>query len=790
MSMPTADYQYRALSTIDSIRLLTFSRDESQPYGMLLSLAEARLSDQPEFIALSYTWHLPEYVDTRDRSDPGEGKTFEVVCDGRLMRVSENLFSFLDNALSIRSTGAKNTASAANTTSRLFSKTAELLKRFPMWIDAFCINQSNNDEKQRQVLLMHRIYSSAKNVVIWMGPTEPDPNTLWIHDSFIPQLAKLTREKPDFVARHLEKDPLCMSDEVILELGSETCSRWTTAWISLMNFLKRRRWFYRGWVVQEVSMADPACVLVLCGTTTMIWKRLAAFSHFLHLSKWSISLVPHFAQAVQPRPEWLGHGHKLDSNFDHSTSKKHLTNVEVDVPAMPREFEAFGSALGVGGKLRQISQIRPVLAGTVGRTSRLDSAGKWLPDSEAAWFMCASLIVRSIRSSHFRDDRDHLYGCLGMLSTLLPHDVASPIVPSYEMSVEELYTSFSVLVLRKTPLSFQLSQVECQTERNYKTLPSWVPDYSTPPVQDPSWNKYLSIATDFGTQIDSSNDSQGGAWSGSFRSPQHVGSSLYLYGTQLGIVANTGCASERPWKGVVLPTVLNMILDIKRGLFNQPQSNFWDAVAAVLLYESFTNCARGGDLTDIRLTRVWSEINIGNPIQARRLCLMSDTEIREDRYWRLPGPDGRSITSQLSRFSKLRKAADQAKMFLENISADCINHDVWTDLKRRCLYTTSDNRLGLGPAAMVLDDDEEVVWNGTSWRQLPPPDEVWLLEGARTPFILRRSVTEAPEESGGDTDDYLTFKLIGETHLHGFDVQSSNLTLHEKRHLFQRIRIV
>ncbi|GJC82971.1 heterokaryon incompatibility protein 6, OR allele [Colletotrichum liriopes] len=790
MSIATAEYQYRALSTVDSIRLLTFSRDECQPHGMLLSLAEARLSDQPEFIALSYTWHLPEYADTRDRSDPGEGKTFEVVCDGRLMRISENLFSFLDNALSIRDAGAENTASAANTTSRLFSKTAGLLERFPMWIDAFCINQSNNDEKKRQVLLMHRIYSSAKNVVVWMGPAEPDANTLWIHDRFIPQLAKLTREKPDFVARHLEKDPLCMSDEVILELGAETCSRWTTAWISLMNFFKRRRWFYRGWVVQEVSMADPACVLVLCGTTTMIWKRLAAFSHFLHLSKWSISLVPHFAQAVQPRPEWLRRGHKLDSVFDHSTPNKHLTNVEAGVPTMPREFEAIGGALGVGEELRQISQIRPVLAGTVSRTSILDGAGKWQSDSETAWFMCAGLIVRSLRSSHFRDDRDHLYGCLGMLSTLLPQDVASPIVPNYEMSVEELYTLFSVLVLQKTPLSFHLSQVECQTGRTYKELPSWVPDYSTPPVQDPSWNKYLGITTDIATQLESPNDSQGGAWSGDVRSPQNVGSSLFLYGTQLGIVANTGCASERQWKGVVLPAVLNMILDTKRGLFNQPQSSFWDAVAAVLLYESLKNCAQGGDLTDIRLTRVWSEINIGNLMQARRLCLASDTEIREDRYWHLPGPDGRSLTSQLSRFSKLRKASDQAKMCLESVSAACISHHVWADLKRRCLYTTCDNRLGLGPAAMTLGDDEKVVWNGTSWRQLPPPDEVWLLEGARTPFILRRRVAEAPEVNGGDVDDCVTFKMIGETHLHGFDVQSSNLASHEKRHLFQKIRIV
>ncbi|EFQ26790.1 heterokaryon incompatibility protein [Colletotrichum graminicola M1.001] len=413
MSLPTADYRYHALSATDSIRLLTLSRDESQPHGMLLSLAEAHLSDRPEFVALSYTWRLPEYADARDRSDPGEeGRTFEVACDGRLMRISENLFSFLGSALAVRGAGAKkkttattvSSSSSSSSSTGLTSLTAELLNGLPMWIDAFCVDQGNNSERQHQVLLMHRIYSSARNVVIWMGPSEPEADFLWIHDRFIPRLARLTREKPEFVAQHLKKDPLCLSAEVALEIGLDTCSRWTTAWPLLVRFFRRRRWFDRGWVVQEVTMADPARALVLCGTTALSWRRLAALSQFLHQSNWGVLLTRHL---VYPLVAAARSGFPLSSTLDFSISAEVLLGARANTQER---------LLDIGDKIRQISLIRPVLTNTAGRTSVVDSAGKWHRDAETAWFMCASLLVNLLRSSQLGDNRDHLYGCLALSS--------------------------------------------------------------------------------------------------------------------------------------------------------------------------------------------------------------------------------------------------------------------------------------------------------------------------------------------------------------------------------------
>lgn len=41
----------------------------------------------------------------------------------------------------------------------------------PIWIDAICINQSDDAEKGEQVPLMKRIYTCATEVCVWLGPT-------------------------------------------------------------------------------------------------------------------------------------------------------------------------------------------------------------------------------------------------------------------------------------------------------------------------------------------------------------------------------------------------------------------------------------------------------------------------------------------------------------------------------------------------------------------------------------------------------------------------------------------
>ncbi|KAF8853427.1 hypothetical protein BDZ45DRAFT_558927, partial [Acephala macrosclerotiorum] len=56
---------------------------------------------------------------------------------------------------------------------------AEVLRylRFPssdrmLWVDAICINQCDEKEKEAQVKSMHWIYKLAERVIAWLGPSD------------------------------------------------------------------------------------------------------------------------------------------------------------------------------------------------------------------------------------------------------------------------------------------------------------------------------------------------------------------------------------------------------------------------------------------------------------------------------------------------------------------------------------------------------------------------------------------------------------------------------------------
>ncbi|EUC47156.1 hypothetical protein COCMIDRAFT_61370, partial [Bipolaris oryzae ATCC 44560] len=126
------------------------SHDTSTPQFRLLelhpstqsSLIECSLrsysfdESYPAYKALSYTW--------------GSVKdTYQLRLNGYEFSVSRNLWTFLEQMHLQRRHGV-------------------------YWIDAICINQSNTLEKNHQVQMMRRIYSTAEQVVIWLGEATQD----------------------------------------------------------------------------------------------------------------------------------------------------------------------------------------------------------------------------------------------------------------------------------------------------------------------------------------------------------------------------------------------------------------------------------------------------------------------------------------------------------------------------------------------------------------------------------------------------------------------------------------
>jgi hypothetical protein len=114
------------------------------------------------------------------------------------------------------------------------------------WVDAICINQDDDNEKNNQVAKMQEIYNKATNVCIWLGPASPTSDLAF-----------------DFVKEVLD---LGGFDKLVrTELSRDK-------WIALAE-LMRNRWFSRRWVIQELALARNATLH--CGDQVVHWSDFA-----------------------------------------------------------------------------------------------------------------------------------------------------------------------------------------------------------------------------------------------------------------------------------------------------------------------------------------------------------------------------------------------------------------------------------------------------------------------------------------------------------------------------------
>lgn len=130
----TLPYQGRELDK-DSLRLVQIQPAVHETDPVTCMLGEVTFGSRPKFEALSYTWGT-------ERADDA------IILNGHPFEVRRNL---LDALLFLRR------QVASGNVQQLF------------WIDAICINQSDVDERNRQLRIMDQIYFRATTVVVWLG---------------------------------------------------------------------------------------------------------------------------------------------------------------------------------------------------------------------------------------------------------------------------------------------------------------------------------------------------------------------------------------------------------------------------------------------------------------------------------------------------------------------------------------------------------------------------------------------------------------------------------------------
>jgi hypothetical protein len=121
-----------------SIRLLKLLPTENDPKNLRCELFEysIQISDQLShpYEALSYVWG-------------SEDKPQSIIIDNQTLNITKNLYALL---------------------LRLQNYSCSRI----IWVDAVCINQKDEEEKQYQIPLIAEIYARANSVVVWLGETE------------------------------------------------------------------------------------------------------------------------------------------------------------------------------------------------------------------------------------------------------------------------------------------------------------------------------------------------------------------------------------------------------------------------------------------------------------------------------------------------------------------------------------------------------------------------------------------------------------------------------------------
>ena len=128
-----------------------------------------------------------------------------------------------------------------------------------IWIDAICIDQSNNFEKGHQVSIMSHIYRRAMAIDIWLGEEDQESDLAM---DLITEYENTCGCKAD--------DEDSMFDLYQREEAFQNKTRdWTSHWRALEKLISRT-WFKRRWIIQETAFKEHA-KYVLCGSKRVCW---------------------------------------------------------------------------------------------------------------------------------------------------------------------------------------------------------------------------------------------------------------------------------------------------------------------------------------------------------------------------------------------------------------------------------------------------------------------------------------------------------------------------------------
>ena len=458
---------YNALSDIPAeIRLLTLLRGKNaQPIHCRLEVV--LLDSAPEYEALSYVWGNPDV-------------TKPIQVNDRLAEVTTNLEAALRH---LRIEDSDRT----------------------LWVDAVCINQGSPAERGKQVSIMGRIYSTAKQVVVWLGKEESVPSGAVRPFSFVQrqllplkQLTASVRQNiPGDISRSTFDGLYSENEDEVLQqpdlTGDVTLLAFTVLYLlsqdmhtlalekagtaeedsfrrtifSALLEVFERAWWSRMWVVQEIVLAQE--VTVMYGQISAPWEMFA---------RAGLSIERHRNSCCAATP--TGRIQILSNTL--SRISEEILEIEQSQLLRRGDDE-------VASFFKQYSTDGVAPRGGIIRKDRTKlTAYIWHTRHRAA-----------------TDPRDKIYGVLGLVPDWLDTE---PIVPDYTKSSYHMFRNTVLKMIRgdnnfdilcevqspwsrhpdlasfiashKSPSTVSLQKMIDHSRSFGPYLPSWVPDFTAP----------------------------------------------------------------------------------------------------------------------------------------------------------------------------------------------------------------------------------------------------------------------------------------------------------------------
>jgi hypothetical protein len=685
---------YAALPSPTSIRVLEFSPSDS----VHCSLRVVDLDDLPVYCALSYTWGNPRTV-----LPPGADiaadcramkKKYPIICNNQVIEVTANCYYFIQHFLGIQEWGRS--GHDALGTSRY------------IWIDSLSINQGCPSERASQVSIMDRIYRQAKKLLIWLGDDDSLTNIgvemlelfACAHEAYRAKTSSYSSKTVMEIIGTKEESPLLRS------LGMPPLS-WSQ-WQAVVSFY-RRSWFSRSWTVQEFALARDAHFV--CGRFVVDWRIVYSAATFLYHSGWA-----HYAAQVEMPPDMM-----------------YKRPYDEPLIILVRSHDIFHESF-----IRLVG---------LKRLQNKMSLQRW---GNSTATMPLQAILGLSWANSCTNPADRVYAYLGTV----PRASWQGLTIDYIRPVEMTYLQATWVMIKCTDSLRILSFVETKSGRQYTDLPSWVPDYSARRAGIPLESGYDMA---FGGHGPARYNATSGTNFG-----EQVKDTLSPVLAVRGHLQSTVVAV--PPAQILPPTYAHLSILLKawhllQHLRRLPTHHFWRTIISDedLLGHEFpasTHCASYVFDTWLTMFKSQAEMIVflestsatGLPAHKEALrkafvayaVLSKDpripvacAEVAAEEYHTLPYETMCRYIQHAFPDIAARKSAGEVAL-----STARAGQVLEARMGQKTLFMASGDSFGKGPALMRAGD------------------QVWLLRGARVPYVLR------PLGDG-------TYEFLGEAYVHG-----------------------